>query len=93
VTFLRAAFSAFGKTVECVDVSQKADLCAVGLHLFGDLLADETPGMDLAGQTLPAMKALLDQAMGADLPGTGATADRLAHGLLSQCLSNVDDMR
>jgi hypothetical protein len=93
VAFLRTAFSAFGRTVECVETVQRADLCAVGLHLFEDLLGDETPGMDLAGQTLPVMKNLLDQALGADVPGTGATGERVVHGLLSQCLSNVDEMR
>jgi len=49
--------------------------------------------MDLAGSLLPSLKMLLDGLMGSQVPGTGATGDRVVHGLLSTCLNNVDEMR
>jgi hypothetical protein len=74
---------------------QRADLCAVALHLFGDILADETPGYDVAGGSLGVLKGLLDLSLGAkdQVPGIQAGSDRIVHGLLSACLGNVDDMR
>lgn len=95
IACLRAAFTAYSKIVDVIDASQRADLCAVVLHLFGDLLKDETPHMDLPGKCLPALKVLLDQALGASVqvPGVTTTGDKIVHGLLSACLSNIDDMR
>ena len=95
-TLLRAGFTAYAKIVDSIEPTQRADLLAVALHLFGDLLADETSGMDYAGSCLPILKLLLDQILGvgAQVPGMGsATGDRVVHGLLSSCLANVDDMR
>ncbi|ORX36130.1 armadillo-type protein [Kockovaella imperatae] len=96
VVFLRAAFTAYTKIVECIEPTQRADLYAVAIHLFGDLLADETPGMDYAGQLFPVLKMLLDAILGtgSQVPGMGnATGERVIHGLLSLCLSHVDEMR
>lgn len=93
VTFFRSAFTAFARVVDCIEVTQRADLCAVGLHLFTDLLRDETPNMDYAGALLPVMKSLVDQSIRSDVPGTSTGADKVVHGLLSACLTNVDDMR
>lgn len=57
------------------------------------MLADETPNMDLAGQCLPSLKLLLDQTLGAQVPAINATSEKVIHGLLGACLSNIDDMR
>ena len=56
------------------------------------MLKDETPNADLAGPTLPALKQLLEHALSAQIGGT-STFDRTVHGLLSGCLTNIDDMR
>lgn len=85
---LRAGFSAFSKVVDCIDAVQRADLTAVGIHLFADLLKDES-SMDLAGACLPALKGLVDQCILAK----GETGAKVVHGLLSACLTNVDEMR
>ncbi|ORY24869.1 putative clathrin-coated vesicle protein [Naematelia encephala] len=95
VHLLKTAFLAYARIVECIDAPQRADLCAVAVHLFGELLKDETPHMDVAGGCLPVLKALLDLALGpsVQVPGVTATGDKLVHGLLSSCLGNIDDMR
>lgn len=96
VALLRSGFTAYAKVVESIEATQRADLMAVAIHLYGDVLADETAEMDYAGQTLPVLKLLIDQILGvgAQVPGMGsATGERVVHGLLSACLANVDDMR
>ena len=96
VPFLKAGFNAYARIVECIEPTQRADLYAVAIHLFSDLLADETPNMDYAGQLFPVLKMLLDVILGpgSQVPGMGtATGDKVVHGLLSACLSNVDEMR
>ena len=93
---LKSGFTAYAQVVEAIEASQRADLMAVAIHLYGDVLADETPNMDYAGQTLPVLKLLMDQLLGvgSQVPGMGsATGVRVVHGLLSACLANVDDMR
>ena len=79
----------------CMEAVQRADLCGVGLHLFVDLLKDETPNMDLAGPSLPVLKMLIDQALSASVqvPGISATGEKIVHGVLSACLVNIDDLR
>ena len=84
------------KIVECIEATQRADLYTVAIHLFGDLLADETAGMDYAGQSFAVLKMLLDAVLGpgAQVPGMGgAMGDKVVHGLLSACLANIDGMR
>jgi len=96
IGLLKSAFAASAKVAECIEATQRADLLAVAIHLYSDVLADETADMDYAGQTLPVLKLLVDQILGvgAQVPGMGAaTGDRVVHGLLSACLANVDDMR
>ena len=85
LAFFKSAFGAFGSIVSHIEISQRADLRAVGFHLFGDLLADEKD--DYAGSSLPILKLLVDQTL------AEPDADRIIHGLLSACLANVDDMR
>lgn len=67
--------------------------CGQSQLTITDLLADETPNMDLAGQCLPSLKLLLDQTLGAQVPAINATSEKVIHGLLGACLSNIDDMR
>lgn len=61
--------------------------------LTPDLLHDETPNMDLAGQCLPSLKLVLDQTFAAQVPTIAATSERVVHGLIGACLSHIDDMR
>lgn len=101
--FLKKAFSAYSRIVDVIDMSQRADLCAVAIHLFSggcgdnsanvDLLHDETPNMDLAGACLPCLKLILDQTFASQVPTVTATSERVVHGLLGSCLNNVDEMR
>lgn len=84
--------------METIEISQRADLYAVAVHLFGDLLKDEGKAMvELAGGCLPILKGLVERVVQAgQLPsvgGDGRAGERVVHGLLSACLSNVDDMR
>jgi HEAT repeat protein len=93
VAFFKTAFAAYVRIVEIMDRVQRADLCAVAVHLFADLLHDETPNMDIAGACLPSLKLIIDQLLASQVPTVTATTDRVLHGLLSACLSNVDEMR
>lgn len=88
IVCLKVGFSAFGRIVECIEPVQRADLFAVGIHLLVELLKEESP-MDVAGACLPAMTSLVDQCIAAN----GATGANVVHGLLSACLSNIDEMR
>lgn len=88
INCLRSGFSAFTRIVDSIDAVQRADLFAVGIHLFVDLLKDENP-RDVAGACLPALKAMVDQCCAAN----GETGAKVIHGLLSACLTNVDEMR
>ncbi|WWD21891.1 hypothetical protein CI109_106379 [Kwoniella shandongensis] len=91
VAFLRTGFTALGRVIECIEVTQRADLYAVGVHLFMDLLSDETPG-DLIGGTLGCLKALVEGLITAQVPGVG-NGEKVVGGLIGGCLGNVDDMR
>jgi hypothetical protein len=106
VAFLKTAFAAFVRIVETMEMTQRADLCAVAIHLFAgalpllhryqltpDLLHDETPSMDLAGACLPSLKLILDLILASQVPTITASSDRVLHGLLGACLNNVDEMR
>lgn len=96
INMLSVAFTAYVNIVESIEPTQRADLLAVAVHLFNDLLADETPNMDYAGSMLPILKLIVSQILGptAQVPGMGiAEGDKVIHGLLSTCLQHVDDMR
>ena len=95
ISFYKTAFTAYSTIIGSIGVVQRADLSAVGLHLFSDLLKDETPGMDLAGPILPSLKMLVDQALSGQVqvPGVSATSEDIVRGLLSACIASVDDMR
>ncbi|ODN88477.1 clathrin-coated vesicle protein [Cryptococcus wingfieldii CBS 7118] len=88
---LRSAFSAYAQIIDCIDISQRADLYAVGLHLFMGLLEDEAV-LDLVGGCLGSLKVLVEGLVGAQVPGVG-NGEKVVHGVVSACLSNVDDMR
>ena len=92
VDCLKTAFDAYSRVIDVCDMSQRADLCAGGLHLCGDILKDEGP-TDLAGGLLGSMKMLLDKCLASQVPGITAEGDRVVHGLLSACLTNIDEMR
>jgi hypothetical protein len=93
ITFLRSSFAAFTKVVDTLEVTQRADLYAVGLHLFGDVLRDESP-MDLAGGLLGSLKALLEGLVRSQVPGVpDDQGEKVVAGLLGACVTNIDDMR
>ncbi|KAL1408350.1 hypothetical protein Q8F55_005159 [Vanrija albida] len=91
--FIKAGFAAYSRVVDVMDLGQRADLSAVAIHLFTDLLRDETTNADLAGACLPSLKLVLDQTFAGQVPAITATSDRVVHGLLSACLKNIDDVR
>lgn len=37
VVFLKAAFSAYSRIVDVIELGQRADLCAVAVHLFSGM--------------------------------------------------------
>lgn len=93
VGFLRAALAAFARVVDTIDAAQRADLYAVGLHLFTDILRDESP-MDLAGNLLGSLKVLLEGLVRSQVPGVAADqGEKVVAGLLGACVTNIDDMR
>ncbi|WVO22834.1 uncharacterized protein IAS62_004177 [Cryptococcus decagattii] len=91
VNLLRSAFMAYAQIIECVEVSQKADMYAVGLYLFMGLLESESP-VDLVGGCLGCLKVLVEGLVAAQVPGV-SNGEKIVHGVVSACLSNVDDMR
>lgn len=61
---------------------------------MSDLLKEEKSDIDLIGPTLQSLKLLLD-APPAKTETVESTLkfNRIVHGLLSACLSNIDEMR
>lgn len=93
VAFLRSAFSAFARVVDTIDAAQRADLFAVGLHLFTDVLREEST-MDLAGSLLGNLKNLLEGLVKGQVPGVASDqGEKVVAGLLGACVTNIDDMR
>jgi hypothetical protein len=93
IAYLRSAFGAFVKVVDTLDPTQRADLYAVGLHLFADVLRDESP-MDLAGSLLGNLKFLLEGLVRNQVPGVpDDQGEKVVAGLLGACITNIDDMR
>lgn len=95
VEFLRTAFMAYGNVVDCVEVTQRADLYSVGIHLFVDILRDESANsVDVTGGCLSSLKLLLDGLFRSQVPGVpDGQAGRVVAGLVAACLGHVDDMR
>lgn len=62
------------------------------LILPAELLKDETSLVDLVAPTLPILKALISRAF-APRHGTLAVLPKVANGMLSACLQNIDDVR
>jgi hypothetical protein len=93
VNFLRSSFTAFSRVVDTIDAAQRAELYAVGLHLFTDVLRDES-SMDLAGNLLGSLKVLLEGLIKGQVPGVSADqGEKVVAGLLGACVTNIDDMR
>lgn len=93
VNFLRTSFTAFSRVVDTIEAAQRAELYAVGLHLFTDVLRDES-SMDLAGNLLGSLKVLLEGLVKGQVPGVAADqGEKVVAGLLGACVTNIDDMR
>lgn len=93
IAFLRGSFTAFAKVVDTIDAAQRADLYAVGLHLFTDVLRDESP-IDLAGNLLGSLKVLLEGLIKGQVPGVAPDqGEKVVAGLLGACVTHIDDMR
>ncbi|KAG7093998.1 hypothetical protein E1B28_007627 [Marasmius oreades] len=89
---IQAAFSAFTVVGASTNTSLREDVRAVAILLYSEILKDESPDIDLAGPTFSSLKLILD------LPPAPArdSSDRfqkLIHGLISDCLRNIDEMR
>lgn len=57
-----------------------------------ELLDDDFSEVDLCGPTLPCLKSLLE--IDHNGPRSDKTKyDKLVHGLLSACLTHIDEMR
>lgn len=101
ITLLRTGLGAFTNLVECVEITQRADLYAVGIHLFGDILKDESAAGsgEVTAGCLGSLKGLIDGLVRSQVPGMSGSgsgdghAGRVIGGLLGGCLGNVDDMR
>jgi hypothetical protein len=92
---IRNGFAAFMRIVEAIpEPNERADLLVVAIHLYGDLIKDETHGMaDVGAASLPVLKQLVDAVIEHDKDQGKDTAGRAVHGLCSSMLTNVDDMR
>ncbi|KAL0567040.1 hypothetical protein V5O48_014955 [Marasmius crinis-equi] len=89
---IQAAFSAFSAVASSTNTSLREDVRAVAVLLYSEILKDESPDIDLAGPTFPALKSLLDLPRAA-ARDSSERYQKLIHGLLSDCLRNVDEMR
>ena len=63
------------------------------IPLCKDLLKDEKSDIDLAGPTLPSLKAILDTYPSKADTEAISRYNRLIHGLFSSCITNIDEMR
>lgn len=94
-TCIKNGFTAFMRIVEAIpEPSERADLMVVAIHLYGDLIKDESHGMaEVAAASLPVLKQLVDAVLEHDKDQCKETAGKAVHGLCSSMLTNVDDMR
>ena len=58
-----------------------------------ELLKDEHSEIDVAGPTLPALKAMLEPPSDPKSCRSDSKYGRLVHGLTSACLLHIDEMR
>ncbi|KAF4622079.1 hypothetical protein D9613_008980 [Agrocybe pediades] len=92
INLISSCLTAFTSIASGINSSQREDVRAVAIVLYGDLLKDESSEIDLVSPTLPALKALLS------LPPAPGSEDKerysgLIHALLSATLLNIDAMR
>ncbi|WWC58989.1 uncharacterized protein I303_101535 [Kwoniella dejecticola CBS 10117] len=91
VNLIRASFESFVKVASLIDINQRSTLYQIGLHLYLDLLSDESP-YDVPSGTLGCLKLLVEGLVHSQVPGVD-TAQRVLHGLIGGCLANIDDLR
>lgn len=65
----------------------------IHLSAYVELLRDETSEVDLAGPTLPILKALCDRGFSPKYGGKLELLPKVVNGMLSASLQNVEDMR
>lgn len=87
-----AAFRAFKAIAIHSSALQREDIRGAGVLLYSELLKDENSPLDLVSPTLPSLKALLDFEPHQDKESVERFS-KLAHGLASACLLNVEEMR
>ncbi|KAG9047376.1 hypothetical protein FS837_002429 [Tulasnella sp. UAMH 9824] len=93
VALLTTTFRAFTIIGDAFGPEKKEEVRAVAVALYTELLKDEYSTVDLTGPTLPSLKAILD-ATASPVAGAGLEKyQKLVHGLLSACLSHIDEMR
>ena len=72
--------------------NMREDLCAVAYTFYARLLKDETTEVDAITPTLPIFKTIIERSIAARAPGSDLIT-RIVHGMLSACLTNVDEVR
>nr|ODO00955.1 clathrin-coated vesicle protein [Cryptococcus depauperatus CBS 7855] len=91
INLLRISFKTFAQILECLERTERADLYAVGLHLFSGLLESESP-VDLVSGCLGSLKTLVEGLVASQVPAM-ENGEKVVHGIVSACLTNIDDMR
>ncbi|KAJ1026819.1 hypothetical protein NDA16_002116 [Ustilago loliicola] len=89
---LRVAYSAYIGIVGLYPKALQEDLFAVGFYTYAELLRDETSEQDLVGASLSSLKDLCERSAKSVKPNSDIL-QRAIHGLLSQALQHVDDLR
>lgn len=89
---LRVAYSAYIGIVGLYPKALQEDLFAVGFFTYSELLKDETSEQDLVGASLSSLKDLCERSAKSVKPNSDVL-QRAIHGLLSQALQHVDDLR
>ncbi|KAF8523823.1 ARM repeat-containing protein [Gautieria morchelliformis] len=92
IRLLVTAFKAFSIIGSTFGPRLQEDIRAVSVSLYAELLKDEHSELDIAGPTLPALKAMLAPPSEAKLCRSDSKYGRLVHGLISACLLHIDEM-
>ncbi|SAM82403.1 related to LAA1-AP-1 accessory protein involved in TGN-endosome transport [Ustilago bromivora] len=89
---LRVAYSAYIGIVGLYPKAVQEDLFAVGFYTYAETLKDETSEQDLLAPSLSSLKNLCERSAKSVKPNSDVL-QRAIHGLLSQALQHVDDLR
>ncbi|TFK60204.1 clathrin-coated vesicle protein [Pluteus cervinus] len=91
ISMITTAFASYVAIAQAINTIQREDIRGVAILLYSDLLKDESSEIDLVGPTLPSLKNLLSMPF-SPARDSREHYERLVHGLLSACLTNIDQM-